>query len=70
MKCAVGFNYHRVKHSIANQKLLPAYCPCCRGNETWDHMIQYRALSDYNKRFVSKVESKSKPQIKSEQQYK
>jgi len=68
LKCMIGYNHYGVRHRKINQNLISAVCLRCGEIETCYHVVQCRALSDYNKRFVREVVQKLQLGLRTEQQ--
>jgi len=68
LKCMIGYNHYGVRHRKINQNLISVECLQCREIETWYHVVQCRALFNYNERFVREVAQKLQLRLRMKQQ--
>ena len=68
VKCMIGFNHYGARHKMINKKLTSTECLRCSENETWEYVVQCRAIANKNRMFINELTQELKPLVKNSMQ--
>ena len=68
IKYTVGFNHCGVSHNKVDNNAMLQKCPRCDKCKTWEHVVQYHALTNENKAFMTGIRAKKEKAVETEEE--